>query len=116
MKTPKYSGTDPVRFCVVDGCGRPAQRAGLCWGHVQRRQRGQRIHSPLTYPLAPDDALLEAALDVALMDDVPALDRAFSEAWESLKAAARRFAHADAQTRARHAEQELVANDASEGA
>ena len=35
------------RTCEVEGCARPAQNGGLCWGHRSQRRRGQPF-APLT--------------------------------------------------------------------
>lgn len=83
---------DQPTVCIVDGCGRPAQRVGLCWGHVKRRGRRMRIFTRLECPPPPSEALVEAAVALALVDDSPSFDRAFDQAWERLKAAALRFA------------------------
>lgn len=33
--------------CSIPGCGRPAFRFGLCFGHAKRKQRGQSVAGPL---------------------------------------------------------------------
>lgn len=51
--------------CSVSDCGRPAQRSGLCWGHLKRRAKGLSVNAPLTrngVASSPKQNLLEASL------------------------------------------------------
>lgn len=63
--------------CSVDGCGRPARRAGLCWGHLKRPE-GRRSGELRVYRAGMFAALERAALRFADADseDDPAFERA----------------------------------------
>lgn len=78
--------------CIVERCPNAARRGGLCWSHAKRRQRHMPVFTELTKRLAPQEALLEAALRVA---DAPAEDDGeWTRAWAQLQHAAVRFVRA----------------------
>lgn len=73
-------------------CGRPAARAGLCWAHVKRAQRGQDLDAPIAGRSTEDafTRLSDAALaysDAMDGDD----DQAVRETTRKLQRAARRY-------------------------
>lgn len=74
-------------FCSVSECVNAARKAGLCWGHFKRRQRGQSANGELRPSvMTPDQVLTEAALAYAEAD--VADDGAFQRAWDRLRKAA----------------------------
>lgn len=57
-------------LCSIDGCGRPAFRAGLCAGHYRRKRRGLLVDVPLRHYGDPhrthrDNALAYADADTS---------------------------------------------------
>jgi hypothetical protein len=75
-----------VLVCFVDGCDRPATRAGLCEGHRKRRRRGQALGSPLQErPATPWSRILEGC--IALADADSEDDLAFRRAEDRLRKA-----------------------------
>lgn len=70
--------------CTEDGCGRPAKRGGLCWGHRKRKSRGQVVSTELTTrPASSLERLLEAAITYADAGE----DEDFSRAMDNLRKA-----------------------------
>lgn len=77
--------------CAVADCTNPARRAGLCWGHVQRRSRGQRVEGLLRE--RPDGAwarLVEAAVTLAELEATD--DAGWLRARDNLRKAAAAYA------------------------
>lgn len=61
-------GGELERVCDIIGCANAAVKAGLCWGHYKRRQRGQELDTPLASREprpTPVERLFEAALQYA---------------------------------------------------
>ena len=96
--------------CTIDGCTRPAARAGLCWGHLKRRQRGSTVGVELR-PAAGGQApvsletsrslFLDAAVEYAHVE--PDDDEAYHRALERLEKAAVAFARRKVTAKARAA-------------
>ncbi len=76
------------RRCLIAGCERPEEAAGLCAGHRYRKRRGIPLdETPLRERLTPRERVLEAAK--ALLDADAEDRRAYHAAWSRLRAAAR---------------------------
>jgi hypothetical protein len=74
-------------------CPKPAARAGLCWGHMKRLQRGQAVAPALTErPKSKLERLTEAALTYAEAES----DEEFERAAENLRKSAELFGAATA--------------------
>jgi hypothetical protein len=70
--------------CGYDGCDRPAQRGGYCWGHVKQVARGQRVSELVHRPQSSLERLTEAALTYAGAEE----DEDFARARDNLRKAA----------------------------
>jgi tryptophanyl-tRNA synthetase len=63
--------------CAVDGCCKPAARAGLCWTHTKRRQRKKDTTSPVRgYAMPLETRVKRAATRYAEAEDDDEYDKA----------------------------------------
>ncbi len=63
--------------CTVDDCGRPAQKAQLCWGHYKRAQLGKPVHVQLEkHHRTPLAALLDSSMKFAEAEEDDDYERA----------------------------------------
>ncbi len=64
--------TETSDTCTIGDCGEPAARAGLCWGHLKRRQEGRTVEGALSATrsptVSPREVLREAAIAYADVD------------------------------------------------
>jgi hypothetical protein len=77
--------------CGVDGCDNGGRKAGLCWAHYKRRQRGRPLSPPIAHPPRTwSESLTRAALKYADVESED--DHAFLRARDALRRQALTFA------------------------
>lgn len=77
-------------FCRVDECVGVAKKAGLCWTHLKRQQRGGDLKAPRRARLGSWDAVVDAMYRYQSAEDDAEYARARAALQRTMKAWVRR--------------------------